>query len=131
MSNPSTFRAWLKRRRQERGLTQEELGELVGYAAQTITKIEGGQRRPSPQLARRLAQVLALAPEEHAAWMTAALADTEAAPAETATYMPAPSRPPTPSPGLPMYLTPFVGREREQAELQALLARPDCRLVTL
>ncbi len=131
MNSSSSFRAWLKRRRLERGLTQEELGELVGYAAQTITKIEGGQRRPSPQLARRLAEALALAPEEHAAWMAAALADTGAAAAETAAHTPAPPRPPTPPPGLPLYLTPFVGREREQDELQALLARPDCRLVTL
>ena len=90
MNNSSSFRAWLKRRRLERGLTQEELGELVGYAAQTITKIEGGQRRPSPQLARRLAEALALAPEEHAAWMAAALADTGAAAAETAAHTPAP-----------------------------------------
>src|SRR4051812_31680222 len=28
MSDPSTFRIWLKRRRTERGLTQEDLGEL-------------------------------------------------------------------------------------------------------
>ena len=74
MSDPSTFRTWLKRRRIERGLTQEELGELVGYAAQTIRKIEGGQRRPSLQLALKLAQVLQLSPEEQAAWMSASCA---------------------------------------------------------
>lgn len=131
MSNPATFRVWLRRRRQERGLTQEDLGELVGYAAQTIAKIEGGQRRPSPQLALRLAEALQLPPEQQAAWMSAALAGSEAeAPAPPA----APAvqlRQPTPSLGLPAYLTPFVGRERERAELQALLARPDCRLVTV
>ena len=44
MSNPSLFRTWLRRRRQEHGLTQEDLGERVGYSAQTIAKIEGGQR---------------------------------------------------------------------------------------
>ncbi|NJO81530.1 MAG: helix-turn-helix domain-containing protein [Blastochloris sp.] len=133
MTNPTDFRAWLKRRRLERGLTQEELGELVGYAAQTITKIEGGKRRPSPQLARRLSEVLELAHEEHAAWMAAALAgaEPEAAAPETTTHRPLPPRPPTPLPGLPTYLTPFVGREREQAEIQTLLTRPDCRLITL
>jgi len=72
MHDPSLFRSWLRRRRLERGLTQEELGELVGYAAQTIRKIEGGQRRPSPQLALRLAEVLQITPEEHSAWMGAA-----------------------------------------------------------
>lgn len=66
------FPAWLKRRRLESGLTQEELAERVGYAAQTVTKIEGGQRRPSPRLALRLAEALRLPPEEHPAWMAAA-----------------------------------------------------------
>src|SRR5688500_16139366 len=111
MSDPSIFRTWLKRRRIERGLTQEELGELVGYAGQTIRKIENGQRRPSLQLALRLAQALELAPEEQAAWMNAARAVAE--PNEPAPT-PQALRPPTPSPGLPNYLTPFVGREHEQ-----------------
>jgi putative transcriptional regulator len=73
MSMPSSFRIWLKRRRQERGLTQEQLGESVGYAGQTIAKIEGGQRRPSPQLALRLAEALELPLEERGSWMAAAL----------------------------------------------------------
>lgn len=34
-------------------------------------------------------------------------------------------------PNLPPQTTPFVGREREIAELVALLGKPDCRLVTL
>lgn len=128
MSNPVSFRSWLRRHRQERGLTQEDLGELVGYAAQTIAKIEGGQRRPSPQLALRLAEALQIGPDEHSAWMRAALASDEPAPPAP---LAEPLRHPTPSLGLPAYLTPFVGREREQAELAELLARPDCRLVTL
>jgi predicted ATPase/transcriptional regulator with XRE-family HTH domain len=128
MSDPSTFRTWLKRRRTERGLTQEELGERVGYAGQTIRKIEGGQRRPSLQLALKLAEVLQLSPEEQAAWMSAARAVAE--PDEPATAA-QPLRSPRPSPGLPAYLTPFVGRAQEQADLTALLGRPDCRLVSL
>jgi predicted ATPase/DNA-binding XRE family transcriptional regulator/Tfp pilus assembly protein PilF len=131
MSDSATFRSWLKRRRIERGLTQEELGELVGYAAQTIRKIEGGQRRPSLQLALKLAQALQLDAGEQAAWMSAARAVAEEE--EKETFLP-PSqdiRPPTPSPGLPSYLTPFIGREQAKAELEALLDRTDCRLITL
>jgi len=124
VSEPSDFRAWLKQQRAARGLTQEELGELVGYAGQTIRKIEGGQRRPSPQLALKLAQALQLSPAEHPAWLAAARADA-------APKSPEAIRPPTPSLGLPAYLTPFVGREEERGELAALLARPDCRLITL
>lgn len=127
MSDPSLFRAWLKRQRAKRGLTQESLGELVGYSAQTIRKIEGGHRRPSLQLALRLAEVLQLAPEEQEAWMSAARLVAE--PDELAA---APPRDPAaPARNLPAYLTPFVGREREQAQLAGLLARPDCRLVTV
>jgi predicted ATPase/transcriptional regulator with XRE-family HTH domain len=128
MSDPSTFRIWLKRRRTERGLTQEDLGEFVGYAAQTIRKIEGGQRRPSLQLALKLAQALELGPDEQAAWMNAARAVAEP---DKAVPVSQPLRPPTPSPGLPTYLTPFVGRAQEQAELTTLLGRPDCRLLTV
>lgn len=137
MSHTSSFQALLRRQRQERGLTQERLAELVGYSAETIAKIEGGRRRASPQLARRLAEVLQLAPEAHAAWMAAALAEIAPEPPDApALAMPAIAaevarRPAMPSPGLPAFLTPFVGREREQAELTALLARPDCRLLTL
>jgi predicted ATPase/transcriptional regulator with XRE-family HTH domain len=127
MSDPSAFRGWLRRRRTERGLTQEDLGELVGYAAQTIRKIEGGQRRPSLQLALRLAQALELGLDEQAAWMNAARAVAE--PNEDPVSPPL--RSPTPSPGLPTYLTPFIGRAQEQAELATLLDRPDCRLVTV
>lgn len=129
MSDQSAFRTWLKRRRQERGLTQEELGEQVGYAGQTIRKIESGRRRPSLQLAMRLAQVLQIAPEEQATWMAMATASTSSEP-EAATPLQE-EEPPASIVNLPTYLTPFVGREQEQARLASLLNRADCRLVTL
>src|SRR5215218_4403021 len=46
---------------------------------------------------------------------------------------PAPARhaPPLPAAPLPYPLTSLVGREREVAELQALLRQPEVRLVTL
>lgn len=36
-----------KRLRKERGLTQEEVAELLGYAASTVSKIESGKQTPS------------------------------------------------------------------------------------
>jgi hypothetical protein len=39
--------------------------------------------------------------------------------------------PPTLRPHLPAELTPIVGRERELAELAALLATPECRLISI
>lgn len=125
MGGTSTFGGMLKRRRQELGLTQDELAERVGCATQTIRKIENGQRRPSYHMADRMAQVLRLSPEERAAWMSAARAHAE--PAPPAAQGPAARG----APPLPAYLTPFLGREQERAELLALLQAPDRRLVTV
>ena len=69
MSNPSTFGSRVKQLRQEHGLTQDALAERVGCATQTIRKIEGGQRRPSYQIAARLAEILGVAPEERACFI--------------------------------------------------------------
>ncbi len=118
MSDTLAFGRLLKRRRQERGLTQEDLAERAGCATQTIRKIEGGQRRPSFQMAERLAQVLDLAAAERDAWMRAAREiDDEASP-------PAPEAPGgPPRPALPAYHTPFVGREAEMAGEGAAVMR--------
>lgn len=56
----ASFPQWLKRRRQERDLTQDQLAELTGYATPTIQKIERGERKPSRDLAVRLAEALAI-----------------------------------------------------------------------
>jgi transcriptional regulator with XRE-family HTH domain len=77
MPDPLPFRSWLKQQRLESGLTQDELAERVGYASQTIRKVEGGQRRPSPQLALRLAEALELPPDVRVAWMRAACAEPD------------------------------------------------------
>ncbi len=127
MGEPSAFGGRLKRLRQDQGLTQDELAELVGCATQTIRKIEGGQRRPSYQMAERLALVLALAPDERAAWMRAARETAEQQPATPTSDVSQVAQ----ATSLPTYLTPFVGRERERADLARLLSAPGCRLVTV
>jgi tetratricopeptide (TPR) repeat protein/DNA-binding XRE family transcriptional regulator len=53
-------------------LTQAELARQVGCVAGTIKSIEADLRRPSKQLAERLAQVLALEPETRAIFLKAA-----------------------------------------------------------
>ena len=122
------LRGLLKRYRQERGLTQDDLAERVGCATQTIRKIEGGQRRPSYQMAARLGHILQLSAEEQAVWMAAVHDTVEQATVTSETIAPAML---TQAQELPVYLTPFVGREQEQAELAAALDSPACRLVTL
>ncbi len=44
---------------------------------------------------------------------------------------PSPLPPLSPAPSLPSPLTPFIGRQTELTELTALLADPECRLITL
>jgi transcriptional regulator with XRE-family HTH domain len=80
MGDKSVFASWLRRERQARGLTQDDLAERVGCVSQTIRKLEGGQRRPSYQMAERLALVLQLDSAERSAWMRAARELDEEAP---------------------------------------------------
>ncbi len=72
MDEVRSFGYWLRRRRKALDLTQEELARRVGCAVNTIGKIEGDARRPSRQMAARLAEVLALAPTERAGFLHAA-----------------------------------------------------------
>jgi transcriptional regulator with XRE-family HTH domain/tetratricopeptide (TPR) repeat protein len=135
MNSDVTFGEWLKRRRRELDLTQQELAQRVGCTVSTLRKIEAGERRPSKELAILLATYLDIAPEEYDRFIT--FARTE----------PYPNRPPPPPPtvqspasssalaamtSLPPFLTQdtsivepapvFVARERELAELETALA---------
>jgi putative transcriptional regulator len=49
------MRTDLRERREERGLSQAELGEAVGVTRQTINSIERGRYNPSLELAFALA----------------------------------------------------------------------------
>ncbi len=120
------FGYWLRRRRKALDLTQAELAAQAGCVVTTIKKIETGARRPSAQLAARLAAALALSGEERAMLLAAA-----AGPAEL---------PPLPGPAaasalqllpLPAAAGPLIGRAGELADLQALLTQGATRLVTL
>src|SRR5512147_2884020 len=86
------FGDWLKERRKALDLTQRDLAEQVGCAEVTIRKIEGDVCRPSKQIAERMADVLAIAPDEHAAFVSFArrLADKPpAVPIESVSRRPA------------------------------------------
>jgi LuxR family maltose regulon positive regulatory protein len=58
MQEPLTFQRWMKRLRAGLDLTQEMLAEEVGCATHTIRTFERGTRRPSRDMAERLAAVL-------------------------------------------------------------------------
>jgi transcriptional regulator with XRE-family HTH domain len=119
MAHAQSFSVWLRARRSALGLTQVELGARVGCSAAAIRKFEAGQRRPSSQIAERLAAAIELVEADRPAFV--ALARRTSAAHETA--------PPAAALALPP--APFIGRDHELEQLAQLLARPDCRLLTL
>ncbi len=58
MQRELAFGAYLKQRRKALALTQEDVAARVGCARETIRKLEAGGRRPSKEIAQRLAEVL-------------------------------------------------------------------------
>jgi LuxR family maltose regulon positive regulatory protein len=68
------FGTWLRHARTARELTQEALAEAVGCATQTVRSIENGRRRPSREMAARLADILEMPPDERGAFVRLARA---------------------------------------------------------
>src|SRR5262245_240541 len=58
MDSIHSFGDWLRRRRKSLDLTQGELAQRVSCSVDLIQKIEADARRPSKQLAERLAERL-------------------------------------------------------------------------
>src|SRR4051812_46182001 len=119
MAHPQSFSAWLRARRSMLGLTQAELGARVGCSAAAIRKFEAGERRPSSQIAERLATAIELVDADRPAFVALARR-TSVAP-----------EPVLPAAALAVPPAPFIGRDHELGHLAQLLARPDCRLLTL
>ena len=126
-----TFGPWLKRRRQALHLTQQQLGQLAGCAAETIRKIEADQRRPSDDVARLLASALQLPQAEHAAFVRFARGERADALELPTVEEPARVRSTQPPSNVPVPPTPLIGRDAEVAAGRVLLLRDDVRLVTL
>jgi len=75
MDGNASFGYWVRRQRKARDLTQAELAQRVGCAEGTIRRIEADARRPSRQMAARLADCLALNATQRAAFIRAARAE--------------------------------------------------------
>ena len=126
------FGQWLKRLRTQWDLTQEALAEQMHCSVQTIRFFETGKRRPSLEMAERLAEVLAVPAAEQAEFIRQArsaidkpvLAPDEEPLAET---LP----PPVIKPSVPQATTALIGREGECNVLIRLLYHDKHRLVTL
>jgi predicted ATPase/DNA-binding CsgD family transcriptional regulator/transcriptional regulator with XRE-family HTH domain len=140
MTEMLPFGRWLRQLRAEYDLTQEALAERVGCAVQTIRTFERGLRRPSRDMAERLADVLLIAPAQRGAFLHAARSPLEARHAEgladapsaepLAAVTPAgPTR--QPHEHIPMSSTVLIGREAERRVIHTQLAAPSGRLITL
>ena len=129
MDENYSFGYWVLRRRKALDLTRDELARQVGCAAETIKKIERDERRPSRQVARLLANALAVLPEEYEHFMQSARGERSV----DGLQLPSQSSNPYPPPhNLPSQLTSFIGREKEIETVKHLLApEGGGRLITL
>ena len=119
---------WIRRQRMALDLTQMELAKQVGCAEITLRKIEADERRPSPQMAQRLAHFLHLAESERVRFMAIAVGS------KTVASLPLPTAPRTTRASvghLPAPVTPLIGRTAEIAASIAVLQHDDVRILTL
>jgi non-specific serine/threonine protein kinase len=154
-THPSAFGELLRRYRRTAALSQEALAERAGVGADTVRALERGRSGvPRTETLARLAEALGLdaearavltaaaRPEGSGSVPDAALLEAAVAPAgdrQDGEIAPEPKTGADTSPGaraaqpartnLPLALTSFIGREREQGEVQVLLEA--ARLVTL
>jgi transcriptional regulator with XRE-family HTH domain len=108
----SGFDAVLRQARLRAGLPQEQLAHTSGVGVRTIRRLETGEHAdPRPPTARRLADALGLAPDEHARLLAAAVGAPEAE---------SPARPGTRN-DLPGDIADFTGRVEEVDRLLATI----------
>ena len=126
-SGSSEFGKLLRRHRLAAGLSQEALAERARMSSDGISALERGHRRtPQRETLALLAGALTLDDDQHRAFEAAAA--HAARPGARRTIIAA-SEPGTVTPGLPLSLTSFVGRDVELEEVVTLVR--EHRLVTL
>lgn len=125
MEQNASFGFWLTRRRQSMRIQRTDLAARIGCAAVTLRKIEADERRPSRQIAERMAVELALPQQQHELFIKVARGELPVdrlEPAQPSTEVLS---------NLPRPTTALIGRQREVAEVQALLGSTEVRLLTL
>ena len=123
-----SFGLWVKQRRKELDLTQEELSLRVGCSLVLIQKIEAGQRRPSKQIAELLAQHLDVPAGDRPDFVRFARARTSKPIAAAGTPWRTLRRQFT---NLPAQPNPLFGREEAVEAIRRRLLHEPVRLMTL
>ena len=72
MPDSNSLGYWIRRRRKALDLTQQQLASEIPCSLAMIKKIESDPRRPSPQMAERLAICLSLSARDQAAFLAVA-----------------------------------------------------------
>lgn len=124
-----TFGTWLRLKRKSLDLTREALADRVGCSPATIRKLEAEERRPSSQMAERLAEILEIPPHEKDHFLQFAR-DNQTSFDERIEVQPWHAHVVTRS-VLPATVTSLVGRQKEIEDLHEYLRKPDTRLITL
>jgi predicted ATPase/transcriptional regulator with XRE-family HTH domain len=131
-----TFGDWLRQKRKSGDLTQEELARHVGCSTIALRKIEADERRPSKQIAVRLAEILDIVPAERSAFVLFArgniltVQDTrfsilsDSAPWRIITQR-------SPRGYVPIPITPLIGRELDLINVSNNFINEETRLLTL
>jgi transcriptional regulator with XRE-family HTH domain len=83
MVEAHSFGYWLRLKRKALDLTREGLAQRVGCSAATIQKLEEEERRPSAQMAERLAEIFNIPPNEQSAFLRFARGELHSRIAET------------------------------------------------
>src|SRR5215216_6109461 len=106
-----SFGEWLHQRRRMLDLTQQALADQVGCARITLRRIESGARKPSKELALIMLNKLGVPEMEHPQWVLFARGVAGFPGKSSSSFS---NKPLT---NLPLSLTTFIGREKEQAEI--------------
>src|SRR5688572_30990115 len=124
MPESTSFGTWLRQHRRALDLTQKALANHVGCAEITLRRMEADEYKPSNELAFVLLEKLGIPEPERTQWVRFArgLASYPNHPAD-------PSLSREQSTNLPIFLTSFIGREKEIERIQHRLTQH--RLVTL
>lgn len=121
MDDRPTFPEWIKQTRKQLGLGRAELAQQVGCSLAMLRQLEYGTRRPSRQLAERLANFLQIPAEQQALFVQTARVHQPPSPINP---IPLVKRLPEPT-------QPLIGREEVLTNASQLLLQPSIRLLSI
>jgi predicted ATPase/DNA-binding XRE family transcriptional regulator len=122
MKRELSFGEWLRKQRRSLDLTRQAFADQVGCAEVTLRRIEAGLLRPSKALASVIIERLGIPENERPQWISFAR-EGSGLPIQTSPLINKPNM------SIPVSLTTFIGREKEQTDVVRLLTKH--RLVTL